>query len=148
VHFDATQDVDTNTDVIFNFTVGATKDVLDLVSAATALDPAAPATVDAAINGDSGDIVRLVDIAGGQDITTVAGLIAAVEGGEYTSVTETASAAFTIITAASATASTFFVFNVVDDGDAIFEAGEVTLVAQVNTTAAGALGGLVLGNFA
>jgi hypothetical protein len=145
VHFDATQDADTNTDVIFTFTVGATKDVLDLVSAATVLE--AVATVDTAVNGSTGDILRLADIAGGTDITTVAGLIAAVEGGEYTSVTMDASAQFTIVTAASATASTFYVFNVIDDGDQVFEAGEVTLVAQVNATAAGALGGLVLGNF-
>jgi hypothetical protein len=141
-HFDTTP---TAVDTLFGFKVGTGGDQMDLIAAATVLKTTM--TADAAATAISGDIYRLTDIAGGQDITTAAGLITALTaGGEYASVDETAGNAFTIITSASATSSQLFVFNVTDDGDAVFETGEVVLVGVVNASAASALSGLVAGN--
>ncbi|HSI52878.1 MAG TPA: hypothetical protein VK981_02845, partial [Ramlibacter sp.] len=151
VHFDATP---TASDVLFTYTVGASKDVMDVTSATTLL---AVETVDAAVMAVAGDIVRLVDINDGNvltlgdnaDITTVAGLATALStGGEYVLHDFTAANTVTVITAASATASTFYVFQITDaDGGADTLAAEITLLGVVNTTAASAIGGLVLGNF-
>ncbi|HSI52880.1 MAG TPA: hypothetical protein VK981_02855 [Ramlibacter sp.] len=135
----------TTTDVIFAFTVGAGKDILGL-PAGPSVTLKAVMTADAAATAVTNDVYRLVDITGGQDITTAAGLITALESGEYLSVNQTASNHFTIITSASATASTLYVFDVIDDGDAVFETGEVVLVGVVNASAAGAIGNLVAGN--
>ncbi len=142
VQFDTTP---TATDVIFSFTAGAGKDALLVPAGATSLK--AVMTADAAATAVSGDVHRLVDIAGGQDITTAAGLVTALETGEYASVSQTAGNHFTIVTAASSTASAIYVFDVTDDGDAIFETGEVVLVGVVNISGAGAIGTLVIGNF-
>ncbi|MEZ0309805.1 MAG: hypothetical protein ACAH21_17920, partial [Ramlibacter sp.] len=156
VHFDATP---TASDVLFTYTVGASKDVMDVTSATTLK---AVETVDAAYTAVAGDIIRLVDINDGNaltlgdnaDITTVAGLAAALStavagaGGEYVLHDFTAANTVTVITAASATASTFYVFQITDaDGGADTLAAEITLLGVVNTTAASAIGGLVLGNF-
>jgi hypothetical protein len=143
-HFDATP---TAVDTLYNFKVGTGGDQLDLIQAATVLETTL--TANGAMVGDTGDIVRLVDIAGNQNITTEAGLITALEaGGEYATVSETAGAAFTIVTAASATSNQLYVFNVVDtNANATFETGEVVLVGIVNLTTAAGPAGLVLGNF-
>ncbi len=157
VAFDTTP---TASDVLFTFTVGAGKDVMDLISATTLK---AVETIDAAYTAASGDILRLVNINDGDpltlgdnaDVTTVAGLAAALStatitgGGEYVLHDFTAANTVTVITAASATSSTFYVFQITDaDGGADTLASEITLMGVVNATTASALGGLVIGNFA
>jgi hypothetical protein len=142
VTFDTSIDVDTHTDVIFNFTAGAGKDVMDISAAPTTL--LTTYTVDTAHTAAAGDIIRLADITGGQDITTVAGLVAAINGGEYTSV-DSAAAHYTIVTAASATAGTVYVFDV-NDADGTLAAADVTLVGVVNL-ASGNITSLAITNF-
>ncbi len=79
------------------------------------------------------------------DITTAAGLKAALNaGGEYENLNLTSSSA-TFITAASAAANQFFVWEVVEN-TADTEVDTVTLVGVVNTTTA--YSALVAGNLA
>jgi len=144
VNFDASP---TATDVIFSYTAGAGKDVLN-VPLGDANFVAAPLTVNpgAGTAYVADTVVRLIDIAAGQDITTAAGLTTALAAaGEYANVTGAASTSSTIITAASATASTFYVFDATDsDANGTYDV--VTLVGVVNGTAAGAIGSLVAAN--
>lgn len=138
-------------DIINNFTTGITNgDILDFsafTSAAGALDntvytsnPSSPVTL------TNNSAVRLVDIPGGQDITTAAGLLAALNtGGEYANIDGTNSGDRIIfLTASSATATTFKVFYAIV-GSTPTEFASVTLVGTVN--ASGALGTLVGANF-
>jgi len=154
-------DTPTATDVLFNFTVGAGKDVMDLNSIPAQLK--AVETVDAAYTAITGDILRLVNIddgnaltlGDGPDLSTAANLAKALSaavagvGGEYVLHDFTAGSTVTVITAASATANTFYVFEVKDvDGGTDTLAAEITLMGVVNATAASAIGGLVAANFA
>jgi len=114
----------------FNFTGGAGKDVLDVANAAnfTAY------TTNTADTLASGDFTKLTDIAGGQDITTAAGLLAALNGGEYALIDATAAAStYTFVTASSAASTTYYVFNAVETADASFDS--VTLIGIVNGNA-------------
>jgi hypothetical protein len=144
VAFDTTVDVNTKTDVVFNFTAGAGKDVMDIEGAVTTL--LTTYTADTAHTAAAGDIIRLADITGGSDITTVAGLVTAMNtGGEYQSVVS-AAAHYTVVTAASATAGTAYVFDV-NDADGTLTAADVTLVGVVNLASSGNITTLVQGNF-
>jgi len=127
ITFDATP---TSVDQVFNFTGGAGKDVLDVANAAnfTAY------TTNTADTLASGDFTKLTDIAGGQDITTAAGLLAALNGGEYALIDATAAAStYTFVTASSAASTTYYVFNAVETADASFDS--VTLIGIVNGNA-------------
>ena len=139
VNFDATP---TAADEIFNFATGTGNDVLDVVNATT-LETLL--TVDTAVDLTTGDIQGLIDIAGGEDITTAAGLLAALDGGEYGSITvNTDGNTATFLTAASSSATTWYVFEAAEtDTDAQFDS--VTLVGVIN--ADGDLSDIVLGNF-
>jgi hypothetical protein len=148
IHFD--QDIDANTvaDVVFNFTAGAGKDVMDVyfvgtggVDAVLTANPAASSLI------ADGHVARLADITGGQDITTVAGLVTALDTGEYSNVDVAASTHVTIVTAASTSATTYYVFDVNNDATATVAASEVTLIGVVNTTG-GTLATLTDTNFA
>jgi hypothetical protein len=145
VAFDTSIDATTKTDAIFNFTAGAGKDVLDIASTVTTLDAVLSANPAATAVG-SGEIVRLVDIAGGDDLTTVAGLVNALGAGEYSNVDIADGSHVTVLTAASTQATTFYVFDINDTGSDGITAADVKLVGIVNTTG-GTLGSLVLGNF-
>lgn len=130
----------TGADTLFGFKAGAGNDVLAVANAAnyTAY------TTNTADTLASGDLTVLTDIAGGQDITTAAGLLAALNGGEYASIDATAGVgSYTFVTAASSSATTFFVFRAVETADANFDS--VTLVGIVNTSTA--FSALVAGNF-
>ena len=88
----------------------------------------------------------MVDISGGNDISTAAGLTAALAaGGEFANIDATnAVAQYVFLTAASATATTFNVFfatSAVDGGGAF---ATVDLVGTV--TATGALSTIVAAN--
>jgi len=136
----------TPTDYIFNFKTGTTDgDVLDLLATAGTLRAVLSADP-AATQLDANDIVRLVDIAGGEDITTAAGLLDALNTGEYSNITSDASEAYTFVTALDSTSTTLHVFHATADADddGVFDA--VTLVGVVEST--GALSTLVTGNFA
>ncbi len=133
-------DGNTETDTIYTF--AAAKDVLD-VNDATSLETLLSANAtNVLVNGD---IQRLVDISGGEDITTVAGLQAALDvGGEYVGVDVTASNTAVIITAASSSATKFYVFEINNDGTDAVAASEITLVGIVNGST---IGNLTLANF-
>jgi hypothetical protein len=78
----------------------------------------------------SGDLTLPTDIVGGEDISTAAGLLAALNGGEYASIAATAGAGtYTFVTAAS--------------GDANFDS--VTLIGVVNSSTT--FSSLVAANF-
>ncbi len=63
------------------------------------------------------DVITLVDLEDGEDITTVDGLLAALNGGEYGSVdSEVGGGAFTFATATGTTATSFNLFHVEHDG--------------------------------
>jgi hypothetical protein len=136
VHFDQDIDANTKADVVFSFTAGAGKDVMDVyfggtgdVDAVLSANPASSTVI------ADGHVARLVDISGNQDITTVAGLVAALDTtGEYANVDVAASTHVTIVTATSASANTYYVFDVVNDATATVAAAEVTLIGVVNTT--------------
>lgn len=107
------------TDTITDFIVGAGNDVLNLSafgidSVAGAQAPSLGAVLTAspvAASNVNGTIVRLVDIAGGQDITTAAGLTTAVAiNGEYANINMTASSKAVFITSATNGADADFVF--------------------------------------
>lgn len=142
-------------DTINGFKTGAVAaggDVLDFSTgtffgAGAALD----ATVYAANPGAAtaiavNTVVRLVDIAGGQDISTAAGLTTALTaGGEFANINAGGAGSFVFLTAANAAATSYNVFyaTAAAAGDAF--AG-VTLVGTVNADAA--LASLVAANFA
>lgn len=129
-HFDTTP---TAVDTLFSFTGGAGKDVIDVVNAAnfTAY------TADTADTLATGDFTKLTDIAGGQDITTAAGLLAALNtGGEYASIdTAGTGGTYTFITASTASSTTYYVFDATDANDADADFDTVTLVGIVNGNA-------------
>jgi hypothetical protein len=137
-------------DTINNFTTGTGGDILDFSAFTTAAgnfittlytsNPGVPTSL------ANNSAVRLVDIPGGQDITTEAGLLAALNvGGEYSNINGTASGNQIIfLTASSATATTFYVFYAVV-GTPATEFASVTLVGTVN--ASGDLSSLVAANF-
>ena len=146
VRFDPSITPDTHTDTIFGFTAGAGGDTL-VLPAGIGGSLHAVYTADTAASAASGDVFRLVDIAAGQDIKTVAGLATALNaGGEYASLDDTAGAHFTIITAATSTSQQLYVFDV-NDSDGTITAADITLVGIVNETTAGTgLGNLVIAN--
>ena len=123
------------TDTISAFTLGATGDVWkpDAFLNATAMNAALTANPGAGSDVEN-DVNLLVDIAGGQDITTKAGLEAALASdGEYGNVNMAASKTAVFVTAADANAGTtqnvFYASS--DAGGNI----TVTLVAQFADTA-------------
>jgi Ca2+-binding RTX toxin-like protein len=141
---------DNGVDTITSFATGATGDVMNHY-AATQVGVAAAApiaavgfiagaeflstvlTADAAHTLTSGDVIRLIDIVDGQDITTAAGLQTALRTGEYASVNGTAFQTSVIITSTSAAAGTNYVFHVT--GAALAEA--VTLVGTISNVQIG-----------
>ena len=124
----------TSVDSVFGFTAGVGKDQLQ--GTYTANFATNTHTVNEADTLQSGDAAKLTDIAAGNDITTAAGLLAALNaGGEYALIDSTAGGAYTIFTAASASATTFYVFNAVGNG-ATAEFDTVTLVGVVSSTTA------------
>ena len=136
-------------DAITGFTTGTGGDVLDFslflggATALRAVDTINP--VAAAVLTDN-TVAFLVDISGGNDISTVAGLTAALAaGGEFANIDATnAVAQYVFLTAASATATTFNVFfatSAVGGGGAF---ATVDLVGTV--TATGALSTIVAAN--
>lgn len=141
VHFDATP-TSGEEDEINSFTTGTDGDILDVTNA-TSLETLL--STDTANTLVTGDIQRLVDIAGGEDITDEVDLLAALNaGGEYASVDITANNTATIITAASSSATTWYVFEAVEN-TADTEFDSVTLIGIVN--ADGDMSDLVLSNF-
>lgn len=142
VHFD-TSPTSGEEDEINSFTTGTGGDILDVINATT-LESLLSA--DTARDLTTGDIQRLVDISGNEDITTEAGLLAALDtGGEYASITvNTDGDTATFITATSSSATTWYVFEATEtDTDSQFDT--VTLIGVVN--ADGGMSDLVLGNF-
>lgn len=142
IHFDTTP-TSGEEDAIESFTTGVGGDILDVINA-TVLESLLSA--DTVRDLVTGDIQRLVDIAGGEDITTEAGLLAALDtGGEYDSITvATDGNTATFITATSSSATTWYVFEATEtDTDSQFDS--VTLIGVVN--ADGGMSSLVLGNF-
>jgi hypothetical protein len=105
-------------DTITNFTQGAGGDVLkiDAFLNATAMNAKIAANPGGASDVSS-DVSLLVDIAGGEDITTAAGLTAALAaGGEYSNVDMGASAKAVFVTAANSDAAeTQYVFFATSD---------------------------------
>ena len=121
-------------DVLFSFTAGAGKDVIDVANVTNFT--ANTYTTNTADVIATGEAAKLTDIAGNQDITTAAGLLAAINaGGEYALIDVAAGSSSTFITAASASATQFFVWQVVES-TADTEADSVTLVGVVNSTTA------------
>lgn len=103
-------------DTISNFTNGADVLKIDAFLDATAMNAALTVNPGAASDVSS-DVNLLVDIAGGQDITTAAGLTEALAvGGEYANVNMGASAKAVFVTAASeAAAQDQYVFFATSD---------------------------------
>ena len=124
-------------DIITDFTVGVGGDVLNFSAFAidgngTATAPAAIAVVLAANPGATdiaGTIARLVDIGGGEDITTAAGLQTALAAGEYANINMAASSKAIIITSATNGADNDFVFYATSDAGGVIT---VSLVATLN----------------
>jgi len=146
VRFDASIDGDTQADTVLDFAVGGSRDVLDIASFVGSLGAVLtgnPATTAV----DSGDILRLVDIAGGDDLTTAAGLAHALGSGEYGSVDVAHGAHLTVLTATSSSSTSFYVFDVNDAAEDGVTAADVTLLGIVHTTG-GTLASLALENFA
>lgn len=90
------------------------------------------------------DVVKLVDVAGGDDIMTADGLRDALLGGEYGQVSGVAGA-FVFATATSANATDFNLYHVSHDGTAYTE---VYLMAEVSFLAGSTFADLSLSNFA
>lgn len=137
----------TPSDFIYNFKTGATAgDVLDLIATAGTLKDVLSANLEDPTEADANAIIRLVDIAGGNDITTEAGLKAALNDGEYDNIDSNFDEAYTFVTAGSASSTTLYVFHATadSDDDGVFDA--IKLVGVVEAT--GALSTLVAGNFA
>jgi Ca2+-binding RTX toxin-like protein len=100
------------TDAILGFAAGATGDVLVINAffAPTAMNAKLTANPGAATPVES-DVNLLVDIVDGEDITTAAGLTAALAaGGEYANVDMTDAAKAVFVTAANSEAGTQYVF--------------------------------------
>lgn len=135
---------DNGVDTITNFTQGASGDVLkiDAFLNATAMNAKLTANPGAASDVED-DVNLLVDIAGGQDITTAAGLTAALAvGGEYANINMAASKTAVFVTAASSDASVDQnVFFATSDG-----AGNIT-VDLVGVIKAGDIDSFVAANF-
>jgi hypothetical protein len=149
LHFDQDIDANTKTDIVFTFTAGAGGDTMDVYNAGTlTVDTALTANPGASTAIAADHITRLVDITGGQDISTASGLVTALAGGgEYANVDIGSGAHVTIVTALSSSATTLYVFDVNDtSADGVVDAGEVTLVGIVNTTG-GTLATLTAANF-
>lgn len=135
-------------DTINGFNVGATASGGDVLNLSAFLgggtfgqlisaNPGAPLTL------AGGSVTRLVDIEGGQDIGTAAGLLTAIDaGGEFANIDLTDGENYVFLTAANATATQFKVFYAA--GGATDAAATVTLVGTVNADAA--LAGLVAAN--
>jgi len=118
---------------ISNFTGGATADVLkpDAFLNATAMN--GPLTANpGATSAATSDVNLLVDIAGGQDITTAAGLTAALAGdGEYGNVDMGASGKAIFVTAATSNAAeTQHVFFATSDAGGNITAVSVGTIAS------------------
>ncbi len=109
-----------------------------------ALDTANPET--SATIADK-TIVRLIDLEDGQDITTAAGLLAALNGGEYANIdaTSAGTTTYVFLTASSAAATTFNVFYATSANTSA-DFATVELVGTVSANAG--LGTLVAANFA
>lgn len=135
----------TGVNTITNFTQGTGGDVLkiDAFLDATAFNGALTVNPGATTDATS-DVNLLVDIAGGQDITTAAGLTAALAaGGEYANVDMTASGKAVFVTAASnAAGQTQYVFYGTSD------AGGNISVELVGTIANADIDSFVGANFA
>lgn len=137
----------TAADFIYSFKTGATSgDVLDLIADEGTLEAVLSADP-VATTADDNDIVRLVDITGGDDITTEAGLLAALNGGEYGNIDATSAGAtdYTFVTALDATSTTLYVFHATSV-DTSTDFATVTLVGTVEAT--GAIGTLTADNLA
>lgn len=134
----------TTVDTVFDFKGGTGNDVLDVAH----IGNFTAYTADTADTLANGDILLLTDIAGNEDITTAAGLLAALNaGGEYASVDAAGTGdAQTIITAASAGSTTYYIFEAVDANDANADFDTITLVGVVNASTA--FSALVAGNVA
>lgn len=139
------------TDTITDFIVGTGNDVLNLsafgidgntgaqVPVLGAVQTAAPA----AASNVNGTIVRLVDIAGGQNITTAAGLTTAVAiNGEYANINMTASSKAIFITSATNGADADFVFYAESNSE-----GTITATLVGTLTNAVDIDNYVAGNF-
>ncbi|MDA8562611.1 DUF4214 domain-containing protein [Luminiphilus sp.] len=120
---------------ITNFTQGATADVLKpdaflnatAMNAALTANPGAPGDVE-------NDVNLLVDIAGGEDITTAAGLTAALgTGGEYANVNMAASGKAVFVTAATNNAAeTQYLFFATSDAGGNITAVSVGTIGSVD----------------
>ncbi|MBG9389788.1 beta strand repeat-containing protein [Caenimonas aquaedulcis] len=121
-------------DVLFAFKAGAGADVIDVAHVTNfTANTYTTNTADTILNDEA---AKLTDIAGGQDLTTAAGVKAALNaGGEYALIDVAANSSSTFITAASATSQQFFVWEVVEN-TADTEVDTVTLVGVVNTSTA------------
>jgi S-layer protein len=135
-------------DTVTGFTTGTGGDVLDFIAflgGATVLRDVDSANPGAGVTLADNTVARLVDIVDGNDITTAAGLLAALNGGEYANIDATVAGAtqYIFLTATSATATTFNVFFATSvDATANFDA--VTLVGTL--AASGALSTIVAAN--
>lgn len=121
-------------DVLFAFTAGSGKDVIDVAHITNfATNTHIINEADTIANDEA---AKLTDLAGGENIATAAGLLAAINtGGEYALIDVAANSSSTFITASSAAANQFFVWEVVEN-TADTEADTVTLVGVVNTSTA------------
>jgi len=122
------------TDAIVGFAAGAAGDVLvidefldaEVMNAKLTANPADPTGVDSDVN-------LLVDIVDGEDITTAAGLTAALAtGGEYVNVDMTDGAQAVFVTTANSNAGTQYVFYAVSDADGVITATLVGTVSGVD----------------
>ena len=89
-------------------------------------------------------MVSLVNIAGGDDLSTEAGLLDALNGGEY-GLVDTAGGLFTFVTAGSTASTTFNVYQVIHDGSSYTEA---FLMADVDMKTGSTFGSLTTSDFA
>lgn len=130
-------------DTISNFTQGAGGDVLKIDAFLDATAMNAKLTANPAASDVENDVNLLVDIAGGQDITTAAGLTTALAaGGEYASINMAGSSKAVFVTAASSDANVDQnVFFATSDG-----AGNIT-VELVGVIKAGDIDSFVAANF-
>lgn len=131
------------TDAIVGFAAGATGDVLviDAFLNATAMNAKLTANPGAGVDVEA-DVNLLVDIVDGNDITTAAGLTAAVAaGGEYANINMANSSSAVFVTAANSNAGTQYVFYATSDG-----AGAIT-ATLVGTVSAVDIDNFVAANF-
>ena len=123
------------TNTITGFTLGASADILypNSFLAASAMNAKIASMPTAAVSVEN-DVNLLVDVNGGQDITTVLGLTTAVAGtGEYKNVDMTASKSAIFVTAASANSSvTQHVFFATSDGSAVITPVKVATIGSVD----------------